>query len=172
MPDAPTPRGIVELISAEPGDQPLLAALLDSYAREFSLFHPVEFEADGSFVYPHLPSYWCEPGRFPFLIRMDGEIAGFVLVARQDSLSGEAVFDIDQFYVAPGFRRHGAGTEAAHDVWKRFPALWQVRVLDANQPAIRFWQSAVSRFTGKPLQPVSFTVGNEAWRRFSFDSRR
>jgi predicted acetyltransferase len=173
MPDAPEQPGpAVEVVPANPDDQPLLAGLLNSYAREFSQFHPVEFEEDGSFVYRHLAAYWQESGRFPFFIRVDGILAGFAFVTRVDSLSGgDHVFDIGEFYVSPPFRRQVAGTAAAHILWKRFPARWQVRVLPANQPAVRFWQNAVTRFTGQLAQPVSFTVGREAWLRFTFDSR-
>jgi predicted acetyltransferase len=173
MPGPPTePPASVEVIPAHPGDQQRLAELLNSYAREFSLFHSVEFEEDGTFVYRHLPAYWQEPGRFPFFIRIGGGLAGFAFVSRVDSPSGdEYAFDIAEFYVTPPFRRHRAGTAAAHILWKRFPARWQVRVLQANQPAVRFWQNAVTRFTGRPAQPASFTVENEAWLRFTFDSR-
>jgi predicted acetyltransferase len=174
MPGPPTePPASVEVIPAHPGDRQRLAELLDAYAREFSLFHPVEFEEDGSFVYRHLPAYWQEPGRFPFFIRIDGDLAGFAFVTRVDSPSGgEHVFDLAEFYMTPPFRRQGAGTAAVHILWKRFPAGWQVRVLQANQPAVRFWQNAVTRFTGQPAQSVSFTVTDQAWLRFSFDSRR
>jgi predicted acetyltransferase len=173
MPDAPEQSGpIVEVVIANPEDQPLLAGLLSSYAREFSRFHPVEFEADGSFVDRHLPAYWQDPGRFPFFIRIDGDLAGLAFVTSVDSPSGtEHVFDIAEFYVSPPFRRHGAGTAAAQILWKRFLARWQVRVLQANQPATRFWQNAVARFMGAPAQPVSLTVEKEAWPRFTFDSR-
>jgi predicted acetyltransferase len=172
MPGPPAEPQSVEVIPAPPGDRQQLAGLLDSYAREFSLFHPVEFEEDGTFVYRQLPAYWREPGRFPFFIRVDGGLAGFAFVARVDSpSSGEPVFDLAEFYVSPPFRRQGAGTAAAHILWKRFPARWQVRVLQANQPGIRFWQNAVTRFTGQPAQSVSSTVMDQAWLRFAFDSR-
>jgi predicted acetyltransferase len=173
MPDAPEQSSpAVEVVPANPDDQPLLAGLLNSYAREFSRFHHVEFEADGSFVYHPLAAYWQEPGRFPFVIRVDGNPAGFAFVTRVNSPSGgDHVFDIAEFYVSPPFRRKVAGTAAAHILWRRFPARWQVRVLPANQPAVRFWQNAITRFTGRLAQPVSFTVEKEAWLRFTFDSR-
>ncbi len=173
MPDSSEQLGpTVEVVPANPDDQPLLAGLLNSYAREFSRFHPVEFEEDGTFVYRQLPAYWHEPGRFPFFIRIDGDLAGFAFVVRVDSpSSGEPVFDVAEFYVSPPFRRQVAGTAAAHILWKRFPARWQVRVLQANQPGTRFWQNAVTRFTGQPAQSVCFTVTDQAWLRFAFDSR-
>lgn len=160
------------MLPAAPRDQPLLAQLLEEYAREFSHFHPVEFDQDGRFVYRDLPAYWQKPGRFPFLIRVENAVAGFALVRRTDSPSGrELVFDIAEFFVTPAFRRRGVATSAAHQTWKKFPALWQVRVLEANQPAMRFWQNAITRFTESAAQSVSFTVRAEVWRRFSFDSR-
>ena len=168
----PHTRRAVEVVSANLSDQPVLAELLVSYAREFSQFHPVHFQADGTFVYPHLAEYWRAPDRFPFLIRIDGAPAGFVFVTRlESSPAGSPVFDMAEFFVTRAFRRQGVGTTAAYYVWKRFPALWQVRVLEANQLAVRFWQDTISRFTGNHSRPEAFNVGNESWRRFVLDSR-
>ncbi|UWZ83813.1 GNAT family N-acetyltransferase [Occallatibacter riparius] len=162
----------IEVVPAALCDQPVLADLLASYATEFSEFHAVRFQADGTFVYPGLADYWHKPDRFPFLIRIERETAGFVLVTRLDSLPGrEPVFDVAEFFVTRAFRRRGAGTTAAHDVWSRFPALWQVRVLQTNRLASRFWENAIGRFMGNPCQPESLHIGNEAWHRFAFDTR-
>jgi predicted acetyltransferase len=167
-----TKPAAVEVVPANMSDQQTLAELLSAYAREFSGFHPVAFEADGSFIYPHLQAYWHEPGRFPFLIRIGGATAGFILVHRLESDSGgEPVFDIAEFFVVHAFRLQHAGTIAAHIVWRRFPDLWQVRVLEANQGAVRFWATAIRRFTGFAAPSISFTANGETWRRSCFDSR-
>ncbi len=48
-----------------------------------------------------------------------------------------------EFFVLRGWRGRGVGTKAAHDVWKRFPGVWEVRVMQANISAQHFWAGAI-----------------------------
>ena len=165
LPDSP------EVILATPDLEPILAGLLDVYAREFTQFHPVEFSEDGTFVYRDLPGYWRDAGKFPFLIRIGKAVAGFALVKRVDSHCGEeAVWDVAEFFVAMEFRRRSVGTRSAIKIWNRFRGRWQVRVLEANQPALRFWENTMREFTGRPAVSIACEADGEAWRRFSFRS--
>ena len=163
---------LVDLISAEPAHRPVLSDLLHLYAREFNEFHPVQFGTDGWFVYRDLPKYWQEAGKHPFLIKIDGTIAGFVLVQQTRAISGDhPVWEIAEFFVLTEFRRRGAGMDAAHQVWNRFPGMWQVRVLQANDAGFHFWDQAILRFTGNPAQPSALDRGGDRWLVFSFESR-
>ena len=87
-----------------------------------------------------LPLYWSEPGRHPFLMKAEGKLAGFVLVKKGSEISrNEKVWDMAEFFVLRGYRRRGIGTRVAHEVWRRFPGLWEVRVMEANVSAHYFW---------------------------------
>ena len=66
----------IEVIPAAPEQERTVANLLELYAHDFSEFHDLEIGADGRFSYPSLPLYWSEPGRYPFLVKMDGKLAG------------------------------------------------------------------------------------------------
>jgi len=78
----------VELVSAARDQEAIVANLLQLYAHDFSEFHWVDLAGDGRFVYAELPLYWSEPDRHPFLINVEGKLAGFVLVKRASDLSG------------------------------------------------------------------------------------
>ena len=160
-----------ELIPATPQQQSILANLLELYAHDFSEFHPVALGPDGRFGYQDLPLYWQEPGRFPFLVKVDGQLAGFVLVKRGPQFTSSAiVWDIVEFFVARGYRRRGIGSEIAHQVWRRFPGPWQVRVMESNTTALHFWQRAITSFTGKPVPPTKVEKGSQLWHVFTFES--
>ncbi len=162
----------VEVIRAAPEQAPVLANLLELYAHDFSEFRNLEMGEDGRFGYRSLPLYWSEANRHPFLIRMDGKLAGLVFVKRGSEVSGnDAVWDIAEFFVTRGCRRRGIGTQVAHEVWRRFPGLWEVRVMQANVPAQHFWAGAISRFTSKSILPVRIEKGGACWTVFSFESR-
>jgi len=162
--------GQIEVAPAPPDQQPILANLLELYAHDFSDFHGIELGADGRFGYKSLSLYWSDPGRHPFLVRIDGKWAGFLLVKRGSEVSGnENVWDMAEFFVVRGYRRRGVGTQIAHEVWKRFPGAWEVRVMPANVSALVFWAHAIARFTGK-VHPVVVEHGGERWQIFSFAS--
>jgi len=73
-----------------------------------------------------------------------------------------------EFFVIRGCRRRGIGTQAAHEVWRQFPGLWEVRVMQTNTAARRFWAGAISRFMGEVIRPVDIEKGGERWTLFSF----
>jgi predicted acetyltransferase len=168
--DLQTTAGI-ELAQATPGQEPILANLLELYCHDFSEFRQIDLGPDGRFSYANLPLYWSEPDRYPFLVRRDGELAGLVFVKRGSGLSGkDAVWDMAEFFVVRGQRRRGIGTAVAHQVWRQFPGLWEVRVMEANTAAGRFWRHAIAQFTGDSVDPVGVERDGENWLLFSFAS--
>jgi predicted acetyltransferase len=162
-------RERLEVIPATAEQEPILANLLELYAHDFSEFHHLEIGEDGRFGYRSLPLYWSEPDRHPFLIRMDSKLAGLVLV-KQEVSGNDAVWDMAEFFVIRGFRKRGIGTEAAHQVWGRFPGRWQVRVMETNVSARHFWAGAISKFAGEVIHPICIEKGDQCWALFSFES--
>jgi predicted acetyltransferase len=168
---AEQPSAHIEVTPAGPEQESILANLLELYAHDFSEFHDLEIGADGRFGYKHLPLYWCEPGRHPFLVWVEGKLAGFVLVKRGSEVSGnETVWDMAEFFVLRGYRRRGIGTHVAHEVWRRFPGKWEVRVMQSNISAQHFWARAISIFMGEAVQAVRVEHDGKCWKLFSFES--
>lgn len=162
----------IEVVLAAREQEPVLANLLELYAHDFSELRDLDVGEDGRFGYGALPLYWTEPGRFPFLVRVDGRLAGLVLVRRGSAISGdEAVWDMAEFFVIRGYRRRRIGTQVAHEVWRRFPGRWEIRVMQKNEAAQRFWQGAISSFTGGEIHSVAFEREGSAWVLFLFESR-
>ena len=56
----------------------------------------------------------------PFMIRMDGELAGFALV-KAFQAKGAADYDMGEFFVVRKFRRQGVGKAVAHQLFAQFP---------------------------------------------------
>lgn len=170
---ADKPPVSVEVDPALREHAPILANLLELYAHDFSEFLNLDIGADGRFGYESLPLYWSEPNRHPFLIRVDGKLAGLALVKRGSEISGNpAVWDIAEFFVLRRYRRQGIGMLAAHEVWMRFPGIWEVRVMQSNVSANVFWEQAISSFNGEAIQPVRVEKDGRSWQLFSFESKR
>jgi len=160
----------VELTPAAREEQPIVANLIELYAHDFSEFRPLRIGDDGRFGYDPLPLYWQEPNRFPFLVRNDG-LAGFVLVKRGSEVSGdERVWDMAEMFIVRGQRRRGVATQVVHQVWRRFPGPWEVRVIDANAAALPFWTRAIAGHVGRDVLPTRFERSGKVWNVFAFDA--
>ena len=162
----------VEIIPALEEQEPILANLLELYAHDFSEFIDLKLGADGHFGYNYLPLYWKDPNRYPFLIIVNGHLAGFVFVRRGSEISNDMdVWDMAEFFIVRGHRRLGIGTKVAREIWEKFPGKWEVRVIDRNERAMKFWGRAISEFVGKEIDSVALDKGGEGWQVFSFESK-
>jgi predicted acetyltransferase len=130
-----------ELVAASSSDRPLLIGLLDGYLRELAPHREIAVGATESSNYLYLDAYFREPGRHPFLIRRDGDVAGFAFIRSPES-TGRA-WQVAEFYVDPQNRRCGVGRAAIGLIWKRFPGDWELQIHARNAAAIQFWTSCV-----------------------------
>lgn len=129
----------------------------------------LEKDADGRYGYPLLPAYWRDEGRYPFFIDAEDALAGFALVSKGSQVGGGAhVYDMAEFFVAPAFRKRGVGAAAAKAIWKRFAGEWEVRVLEANAPALTFWRTAVGSFVESHGDVAWIDSKRRPWRVLSF----
>ncbi|MGH2634171.1 MAG: GNAT family N-acetyltransferase [Tepidiformaceae bacterium] len=132
----------VTLEPAEFTDKSVLRNLLQLYLHDFSEFTGEDVGPDGLYGYHYLDHYWTDPDRYPFFIRVEGVVAGFVLVR------ATAPYDMAEFFVMRKYRRLGVGSVAANLAFERFPGPWQVRELLANLPAQAFWRRVIGAYTG------------------------
>jgi predicted acetyltransferase len=161
----------VEVLPAAAEEEPVLANLLELYAHDFSEIIDLRLRPDGRFGCPELSRYWQEEGRFPFLVRVGGFLAGFALVAKGSRVSGDPrVWDMAEFFVVRGYRKRGIGAAAAREIWRRFPGAWEVRVMEDNHPARAFWSAAAGAFTHSRAEGVITELQGKRWEVFSFVS--
>ena len=140
------------MICLEPAtaaERPVLENLFQLYAYDWSDLAPLDVGPDGRFANPSLDVYWQGGHHHPFLIRVDGRLAGFVLVAGRSRLTGAAgVFDMAEFFVMRKYRRQGVGFAAGAAAFDRFPGRWEIRQRDENAAASAFWRRVIARYTG------------------------
>lgn len=134
---------------AAPAQRPLIEGQFQLYVHDFSQWEPPgspRFRLDdaGRFgPYPHLDSYWGGEGRWPLLIGVDDETAGFALI-NSETHSGElADWNMAEFFVARKFRGQGVAAEAVRLILLARPGRWEIAVAGRNAPAKRFWPRAI-----------------------------
>lgn len=119
----------------------LIDEMMQPYFAELEQFAEIGTNEDGRDEYAFLDNYWSEPeSRCPFLIEVDGAVAGFVLVSMHSRLGDAHTRSISEFYISPTYRHSGAGTQAARQTILMFAGKWEVGVLEQNLPARAFWK--------------------------------
>jgi predicted acetyltransferase len=136
------------LAPVRPEERAAFSRLLQLYYYDFSDLLGFDVGDDGLFVTARPEGYWAEGGYHPFFVRTGGCLAGLAIVGAQSRLTGEACWDMDQFFVLRRHRRAGVGARAAVALFAAFPGRWEVREAAANAPAQAFWRAVVGRFTG------------------------
>jgi predicted acetyltransferase len=163
----------IDVIPATREQESTVDNLLELYAHDFSEFHNLVLGHNGRFGYKNLSLYWRDPHRHPFLVEVDGRLAGVVLVKSDPPAPGkEPIWDMAEFFIARGYRRHGVGTAVARRLWERFPGCWEVRVIESNSGAFQFWQRIIAEFSGEEIESQRIRRDGVPWRLFSFDSRK
>jgi len=138
----------IEVIPAEESQKSVLMHLMELYNHDFSEYTKEDVNEHGLFGYSYLDHYWTEEGRHPFFIKVDGYYAGFILVGTGRRYStNEKAHSIAEFFVMRKYRGMNVGSFAAKYVFNLFKGEWEVRVLNANKPALPFWHKVVNEYT-------------------------
>lgn len=138
----------IELQLMKVEEKALLVRLMELYNYEFTAYDDADINDFGYFGYDHIDDYWNEEGRHPYLIRVDGKIAGFALVCPYCRFIGdEKARSIGEFFVMLKYRHRGIGESAAREIFNRHKGTWEVCYLRRNTPAKAFWEKVIDRYT-------------------------
>lgn len=152
-------------------EKSLLIQLMELYHYEFSVYSNDDINEYGYYGYEHIDDYWNEEGRFPYLIRVDGKIAGFALICPHcDYRKEENAQCIGEFFVMLKYRRKGVGLKAATQLFDRHRGLWEVCYWKNNLPAGCFWKKVIEKYTNNHYgicgteqdKQIGFIFQNEA----------
>ena len=143
--------------------------MMELYNYDFSEFSDDDINEYGYFGYPRIDDYWNEEGRFPFFIRVDGKLAGLVLVRSCSEYTHlTQPHNIAEFFVMKKYRRKGVGKAAAMKIFDMFPGGWEVSQWSNNLPAQKFWKQVISEYTNGNYNV--FTMPEKEVVGFTFDT--
>lgn len=138
----------IEIVPAGAAERPVLENLMHLYLYEFTDYTGDDADAQGRFLDEYLPRYWVEQNRYPFLVRVAGKPAGFILVRdTSDGQNGPVIHSIAEFLVMRKYRRKKVGQQMAFHIFDRFPGRWRVAQMAENHPAQAFWRRVISAYT-------------------------
>lgn len=144
-------------------DRPAIENLIQLYLYDMTDEGVWPIGDDGRYGYDLLDRFW----QCPYLLRVDGELAGFALVIDECPLTGDKPrWFMAEFFILRGYRRQGHGSRALADLFARHPGTWHIGVMHSHPKAVAFWDSALSdRATS--VRTVHFD--NTDWHLHRFD---
>ncbi len=145
----------VAIVIATADDKPIFRNLMNLYKYDLSEYSKEDPNSHGTFEYNYLDHYWSyavqTESRVPFLVRVNGQLAGFILKYGKNAWSALRRPDVDhvlsEFFIMRKWRRQGIGRRVAFELFRRYPGVWEVSQERANAPAQRFWAAVIGEYT-------------------------
>lgn len=163
MPTAPQ----LELVAAGPDDVERIEALMQFYNYDLSETCEVRFSEAGSYAIRPKRDYLAQPGTSAYLMRVDGELAGFAIVDAECE-HADSDFNLGYFFIARRFRGRGHGSAAVRQLFRLHRGNWEIYHLAANHPAGAFWQRVLAACAVDRLESSARTIHGEACVLFRF----
>ncbi|MGN0611598.1 MAG: GNAT family N-acetyltransferase [Ruminiclostridium sp.] len=162
---------MLEIVKADINEKDTMMNLLEKYLYEFSQWEKLDVDDCGNYGYEYLDCYFTEENRFPYFLKVDGKLAGLVLVSDYPEVPEEETdFCLSEFFVMNKYRRKGYGKEAAFRVFDMHHGRWQLKRHPHNTASVSFWDNVINEYTsgnfrlvkGYPNKEVYYEDGTAA----------
>lgn len=139
----------IELEKIENKNDLRLKRLLQLYQYDWSeISSKGKLNGQGLYNYIRLNRFWRHPESKAYLFKVDGELAGFVMIKKYSYLENEKPVNcLDEFFIMRKFRKQKIGTEVAIKIFNMIPGSWQVSETVENKIAQKFWKKVISIYT-------------------------
>ncbi len=129
-------------------DKIVLSNLFQLYMHYITKYLHMEVNEHGLFTYDYIDYYWKNENYEPYFIKVDNQIAGFILVDDEFmELKDKKAKDLSEFFVLNWYRRKGVGKKAAFQVFDMHKGKWEVRPVPKSPEAFAFWNSIIDEYT-------------------------
>ncbi len=160
----------IDIIEATLEDKPVIQNLARFYIHDLSEYQQRKCPDNGLFEDEDYIHFWTKPGHYPFLVKCDGELAGFVFVMEGGS-SDKSFYEISEFFILRKFRGKGVAGFTAKEIFQKFLGNWEVMAISGNSPAEKFWEKIIDEYTSGsytktlethdvPMQVIRFSNKN------------
>ena len=149
----------MELVPIKIEEKEILRNLMEKYLYEFSQYTLWDVNPLGLYGYGYIDHYWTEKGRWPYFVKVDGKIAGFVMVNDFREADAATDYTMSEFFIVYKYRRHGIGRKAAYAVIQEHPGVWQLKYHPKNIASAKFWNGIVGDLTDGNYQKLEAFPG-------------
>lgn len=170
-------RSIV-IIEATIKEYPLIQNMARFYVYDLSkecghISSEWALPANGLYESSDFKSYFEDNLCRAYLIKVDDEIAGFVLL-NHATTDRKNEWNMGEFFILGKFQGLGIGAQVAKKIWQLHLGNWEVSVIPENKSALKFWQNAIASYTNdnfiKETKLIDFDKEQPKRVIFSFQS--
>ena len=142
----------IDLVSK--GEKEILRNLLEKYDYEWSQYDDRDVNDLGLYGYDYLDNYWTEENRFPYFIKVNGNLAGFVMVNDYPIKNMETKYSMSEFFVMYKYRKIGVGTFVVKYILEKYKGKWRLMYHPKNIVSKKFWHKVIEEFTNGKFEIV------------------
>ena len=135
----------IELVKKE--EKEILKNLLEKYNYEFSQYNDLDVNNLGLYGYDYLDCYWTEENRFPYFIKVNDKLAGFVMVNDYQEVNLNTKYTISEFFIMYKYRQKGIGKYAVKYILNKYKGKWQLKYHPKNETSKIFWNKTIEEYT-------------------------
>jgi predicted acetyltransferase len=150
------------LIRATLADYPLIQNMARFYVYDLSRYCGLTSKEwacpeDGLYENFDFKTYFTAEDRQAFLIKVDDELAGFVLINKVGT-TPEIDWNMGEFFILARFQGKGVGQQIGRQILDAFPGQWEIAALPDNRPALAFWRALVADYTQNSFTEALKTI--------------
>jgi predicted acetyltransferase len=117
---------------------------------DLSELNGARISENGTYFKNNTCQQWLDDPNYElYFIRVDGELAGFVVVRY---IEEDSTYYLNHFFVVRKHRRKQIGKEAAKMAFNKHEGKWRVSQFEWNIPAQVFWRKVVQEYTNNRYQ--------------------
>jgi predicted acetyltransferase len=149
----------IKILPVTPVEYPIIQNMARFYVYDMSRHMGWAFPENGTLDCIDFKHYVEKPENKAFLIRVNNELAGFVLLDKKQ-LSDRIDWNMGQFFLAAKFQGKGISQAVAREVFKTHPGKWSVAAMPENIKAVKFWRKLIGELSRGHYTEI-FKTANE-----------
>lgn len=133
----------ISIITATMDDYPRIQNMARFYVYDRTDYMGWECPENGLFECIDFKHYFENFNEKAYLIRVSGELAGFVLLDKMQLLEPDD-WNMGEFFVLAKFQGKGIASAVAREIFNNHPGKWHIAVMPKNIKAVKFWRKVIS----------------------------
>ena len=146
-----------QLIAATIADYPAIQNMARFYVYDRTRYMGWECPETGLYECIDFKHYFEDSDQHAFLVRVENELAGFVLLDKMTLLE-PVDWNMGEFFILAKFQSSGVGSAVAREIFTRFPGKWSVAAMPENVGAVNFWRRVINEVSNGQFTEVSKTA--------------
>jgi len=147
----------IEVLKISLEEKPIFKNLLKMYCYEWSQYNKFDVNGKGEYEFEsHISRYFEKERHYPFFIKVNGILAGFILIDDDFVMHPDYDYAMGEFFVMYKYRRAGVGRYAAKAIFDMLHGKWEIGEHPDNLPSVKFWDSVINKYTDGKYEIIKY----------------